>query len=260
MTSTPNESTSPDQDPYPYADLVGERVHVAGAGAVTITGTLRPAEDGLHVVDLGAMDVLMRPAHVERITPPQDAPKDANGDHQLAKFMHRVSDEDWADARAVHEAAHAVIGQVLGIQVERAWVARSRTAYTGGGVEFTVSSDVQLTTVHRVAAPLAHARRIAELGYDHLTQAAVEILCGQGDQRLIRAHQEAGWICWIGQAHRDAERLLDVPAVWEAVLKLGLALQDAGEEGLDGGQIDAVIGDAAALTDYRVWTPDTSGL
>src|SRR5690606_8686903 len=117
--------------------LVGHRVTANVTGStVSVTGTLQPVRtEPVHPIDLGGgAEILVAP---DRVTIEEDtAPRAGDGRRFLADFQDKISDEDWSAARAVHEAAHAVVGMVLGMTVEVAWVGTSRTDRAGGQDRF----------------------------------------------------------------------------------------------------------------------------
>lgn len=238
----------------PHTDLHGKRVlaHLTD-GTTTIDGTLQPSEHGLMRVTLSTgADILLRPDHVRAINPYEEAPRDEGGRHQLAQYQDLITDAHWLNAKAVHEAAHAVTAIAMGITVTGAHVATSRTDPVGGEVNLQDNVDVQALAVFYVAGPLAHGRRIKELGYDGLTQAAVETLAGQGDEKKITDHLHRGYVSWRSQAQRDAEAILGSRRVWKATLDLGEELAARGR--MTGEEIAKVVG-SKKLTDHQVWLP-----
>lgn len=241
----------------PHAHLVGAHVSVAMTTGPRITGRLLPSaviDTAVVRVDLGSGgEVMLRPDQVADITAPETAPRAADGvSHQLADHQDAITDDHWADARAVHEAAHAVVGLVAGVDIGAATVATSRTDHLGGHVAVR-GGDAQALGVFWAAGPVAHAHRVKELGYGPLAQAAVDVLAGQGDRDSILDTARRGYIVWESQARRDAEALLSAPAVWETVLRVGAALAEAGR--LERTDIDALVGAPGALTDHRIWVP-----
>ena len=248
-------STPPHTDAYTH--LVGQRVTARTISAASITGTLLAPDPccGRHCIEIGGgVELLLHPDHVASIDVLDQAPRGQGGGHVLADHQAQITDPDWIDAKAVHEAAHAVTAMIMGWNVAEAWVSTDRTSYLGGGVSFTSGGDVQLATVQLLAGPLAHARRIRELDYDHLTQAAVDLLGGQGDRGRVDHWETEGWIIWRAQAQRDAETLLDTPTVWEAITTVATALID--RDRLVDADIRGLIGDPTALTDHQVWHPN----
>lgn len=255
----PTDRTTPVEPPVDatYADMVGSRVIARTTSTVSITGTLRLPESccGLYPIDLGGgTEVLLHPEQVTRIDKLDQAPRGSNGGHILADHQSQITDDDWVDSKAVHEATHAVIAMIVGLEVKVAWVSTDRTAHVGGGVSFTSGGDVQLSAVHLLAGPLAHARRVAELGYGHLAQAAVDLLGGQGDRGRLADWENQGLIVWRSQAQRDAEILLDTPTVWESISIVAAAMID--RDRLNDSDIRALIGDPRHLTDHQPWHPN----
>lgn len=238
----------------PHTDLRGKRVLVALTdGTTTVDGTLQPSEHGLMRVTLSTgADILLRPEQIRKVAPYEEAPRDQTGRHQLAKYQDLITDDHWLNAKAVHEAAHAVVAIAMGIVVTDAHVATSRTDPLGGEVNLQNNVDVQALAVFYVAGPLAHGRRIKELGYDGLTQAAVETLAGQGDEKKITDHLHRGYVSWRSQAQRDAEAILGSRRVWKAILDLGEELAARGR--MTGEEIAKVVG-SKKLTDHQVWLP-----
>lgn len=249
---------------YAYADLVGESVTIRTTGSVTIDGTLqepRPDHPDVHVVDVSGVILLLPETSTTAITRPeaQQGPGSVDGRHHvLADCQDQVGDTDDRDARAVHEAAHAVVGELVGLRVKEVTLADTRTTSVGGGVAFATAGDVQATAVQLMAGPLAHAKRLADLGYDQLTQAAVEGLCGQEDHRKVFSYLRDGWIVWQGQAWRDAEKLLAAPKVWEAILRVADLLSHQGR--LTGWQVQVTLGPHYHLAAPPVWMPDLAAL
>lgn len=240
-----------------YAHLVGRRVTAHTTATASVTGTLMGPDPccGLHPIEVGGgVEVLLRPAHVADIAEYAPGPTSTDGKgHFLADYQDQITDADWVDARAVHEATHAVVGMIVGMDLEVAWVATDRNAHVGGMVSFA-PFDAQLATVHMLAGPMAHARRVGELGYDHLTQAAVELLGGQGDHGRVAGWEGQGLVVWRSQAQRDATALLDTPTVWEAIHTVATALIE--RDRLDAADIGALIGDPVDLTSHQVWRPN----
>lgn len=239
--------------------LTGQAVVVALTnGTTTITGTLlaEHGAEGEHIIDIGGgAEIRVHPEQVRSIREPEPTPKAADErSHVLADHQSRVSDAHWAESKAIHEAAHAVIGMMGGMVVEAAWVTADRTEHVGGEVRFDGGGDAQAVAVHLIAGPMAHAKALAELGYDDLTQAGVELLAGQGDHGKIDAHQRDGFVIWRSQAHRDAQALLDSRKVWKAIRVVGRAL--LGGERLSDAGIRALIGEPRNLTKHRMWVPD----
>lgn len=237
-----------------HPGLQGERVLVALTDkTTTVDGILQPSERGFTRVTIhtGA-DIFLRPDQVQKIAPHEGAPRDKDGNHQLAQYQDLITDEHWLNAKAVHEAAHAVVAMAMGIAVIDAHVTTSRTDALGGAVELHDHNDPQKIAVFYMAGPLAHGRRIKELGYSGLTQAAVETLLGQGDEKKITENLRRGYISWRSQAQRDAETILGYPRVWKAVLRLGEELAARGR--MTGEEITKVVG-AKKLTHHQVWTP-----
>lgn len=238
----------------PHTDLRGKRVlaHLTD-GTTTVDGTLQPSEHGLTKITLSSgADILLPPDQIRAINPYEEAPRDEGGRHQLAQYQDLITDEHWLTAKAAHEAAHAVVAMAMGIVVTDAYVATSRTDPLGGEVNLQSNVDVQALAVFYVAGPLAHGRRIKELGYSGLTQAAVETLAGQGDEKKITEHLHRGYVSWRSQAQRDAEAILGSRRVWKAILDLGEELAARGR--MTGEEIAKVVGNGK-LADHQVWLP-----
>ncbi|MEU0236758.1 hypothetical protein ABZ234_03640 [Nocardiopsis sp. NPDC006198] len=221
------------------------------ANGTTITGTLCPDRtEYVHVIDIGGAEVMVRPdqATIKEVTAPQ-----ANGRrHVFADHQDKITDEDWATTRAVHEAAHAVIGMIVGLTLKEVWVETGRRATVGGEARFEPGVP-QALAVHLMAGPMAQAKAVAERGYDPLVQASVESLAGQGDHATINTRLAEGHVIWLSQAQRDAQALLDSPEVWQAICSASRAL--ANKERLSGADVRALIGEPRDLTCHRAWLP-----
>lgn len=248
--------------PHPFTAHIGRRRVVATTGGATLTGTLTPGPDGaanLLGVDLGNGTTLYVPAdQVTGVSDEQDQQdrRRADGSHRLAAGLDVIEDGDWFRALCLHEAAHAVIARALAIEVTRAHGVDDRTAREGGAVS-THGGNAQHVAVYLAAGPIAHARALREMGYEHpLTGAAAEMLCGQGDHQRIAQLPGEGYVLWRRQADRDAATMLDEAPVWQAVEDVATALAAAGPEGLDRVGIDRAIGHPPILlSEHRVWSP-----
>ncbi|WP_433701769.1 hypothetical protein [Nocardiopsis sp. CA-288880] len=232
---------------------MGQTVTVTLTNRTAIIGTLRPDRtEHVHVIDIGdGSEVMVRPdqATIEEVAAPQST---SGRRHIFADHQDKVSDTDWATTRAIHEAAHAVIGMIVGLTLKEVWVKTGRHGGVGGEARFDPGPP-QALAVHLTAGPMAQARAVAELGYEPLVQAAVEGLAGQGDRATITTRLAEGHVIWRSQAQRDAQALLDSPEVWGVICSVGRAL--VGEGRLSGADVRAVIGEPCDLTRHRIWLP-----
>lgn len=234
--------------------LIGRTVTATLPAGTTITGILRPPHTTqVHVIDIGGGDQIMlhpEQANLEEVT----APTSTTGRrHILADYQAKVTDTDWATSRAIHEAAHAVVGMAAGLTLETVWVEAGRSGRVGGEARFEPGVP-QALAVHLVAGPAAQAKALAELGYEPLVQAAVEGLAGQGDHATIATRLAEGHVIWKARAERDARALLGTPEVWKAVRLTAEALLERGS--LTEAQVRSLIGDPAQLASRPVWIPD----
>lgn len=243
----------------PHADLVGSLVTITLTNGSTLSGgRLLPRatapDRALVRVDLGSgNEIMLHPEQVRTITPHDTAPRAEDGSHRLAQEYDTISDAHWVDAAAVHQAASAVVGLMVGADITSVMVTSDRAALLGGCVYTAGTLDAQRIAVYRLAGPLAHGRRVGELGYGPTVQAAVDVLLGQSARSTIADLLRSGFIVWETQAYKDAGTLLDQAGVWETVLRVGAALAEAGS--LSRADLDALVGDPGALCDHRIWTP-----
>ena len=243
--------------PHPFAEHLGHKRMVATTGGATLTGTLTPGPDGLLGVDFGNGTTLyVHPDQVTSVSDEQQGRRREDGSHYLTAGLDVITDQDWFWALCVHEAAHAVIARALAIEVTRAHVVDNRSAYEGGRVA-THGGNAQHLAVYLAAGPIAHARVLREMGYDHpLTSVSAEMLCGQDDHQRIGQLLGEGYVLWRRQADIDAAAMLAQAPVWQAIENVATALADAGPEGLDHLALDAAIGEPPILlSEHRVWTP-----
>ena len=183
--------------------------------------------------------------------------------HVFAHLAAQVTPADWSDATSHAGAAAAVVGEVVGFAVAQVVTEPSLHNRLGHQVTFAGVQphlrgggldDYQEVSVYLLAQIQAYTRRLAELGYDHLTLAAVDEMIGREDRDRIQRYVSTGWVVWPAQAQRDAEALLADPAVWEAVEKVAAALDLQAR--VEGEQVRELVGEPGRLTDHRVWTPD----
>lgn len=252
-----NDTDDPIDDPH--ADLVGSPVTITLSTGSLISGRLMPravvADTALVRVDLGSGgEIMLHPDQVLTVRARDAAPPAEGGGHRLAQSYDTVSAEHQTDGVAVSGAAQVVVGLALGMDI-----ASSDMTYDRGGrgigthVPVDGRSDAQITAVFLLAGPLAHARRIGELGYGPGVQAAADVLGGQDARARITDLLQRGYTVWTSQAYRDAEVLLEEAAVWDAVLRVGAALATVGR--LTRGDVDVLVPDPGALTGHRIWTP-----
>lgn len=234
--------------------LIGRTVTATLPQGTTITGTLRADRTAhVHVIDLGnGAEIMVHPDQttIEEV----NAPHSPNGRrHILADYQDKITDDDWTATRAIHEAAHAVIGTIVGLTLTEVWVGARRQGRIGGEARFE-SGSPQALAVHLMAGPIAQTKAVADLGYEPLVQAAVEGLSGQGDHATIDTRLAEGHVIWQAQADRDARVLLDTPSVWSAVKVVADALLVRGR--LDGAAVRGLVGDPKELTRHEAWLPD----
>lgn len=235
--------------------LIGRTITATLTGqGTTITGTLRPDRTAhVHVIDLGdGTEVMVHPdqTNIEEVTSPPSA---SGRRHLLADHMDTITDSDWAHSRAIHEAAHAVIGMIASLSLEEVWVGTGQSTRVGGQARFAPGNP-QALAVHLTAGPEAQRRCVAALGYGSLVQAAVEVLAGQGDHATILTRIGEGHVIWPAQANRDAQTLLSTPAVWAAIQEVSDALLKQGS--LDGSAVQEMIGDPGGLAEHQIWIPN----
>ncbi|MET9713348.1 hypothetical protein [Nocardiopsis alba] len=188
--------------------------------------------------------------------------------HETQNYLYahlaaQVTPAHWADATSHAGAAAAVVGELVGFAVAQVVTEPSRRDRLGHQVTFAGVQphlrgggldDYQEVSVYLLAQIRAYTRRLDELGYDHLTLAAVDEMIGREDRDRIQRYVSTGWVVWRTQAQRDAEALLDDPAVWEVVGRVAEALVFRAR--VEGEQVREMIGAPDRLTDHRVWTPD----
>ena len=183
--------------------------------------------------------------------------------HVYAHLAAQVAPPDWADATSHAGAAAAVVGELVGFPVAQIVAEPSRRDRLGHQVTFAGVQphlrgggldDYQEISVYLLAQIQAYTRRLAELGYDRLVLAAVDELIGREDRDRIQRYVSTGWVVWQAQAARDAEALLEAPAVWEVVGRVAEALGSRAR--VEGEQVREMVGDPDRLTEHRVWTPD----
>ncbi|MFE0270443.1 hypothetical protein ACFWZ7_24900 [Nocardiopsis alba] len=249
--------TVPPEAHYEHVELIGRDVHLQTIGSVSLTGELRPPRHDCHVIEIAGVEILIPVDATRDLSLPNRGPDRVSGQagHALDDVIDHVEVGHWADANAYSGAAAAVLGTMVGLQVTEVTAAANKTDTIGSKVDFADGScDGQEAAVHLLSQPLAHARRLAELGYGTLTQAAADELIGRQNRATIRQWLTSGWILWIAQAQRDTDALLDEPAVWEAIGRVAERL--AAEGRLDGDRVRQLVGDPTTLTTHRVWVHD----
>lgn len=163
-----------------------------------------------------------------------------------------LPDEPLLISKAVHEAAHAVVGVALGLQLTRLWVAADREIVgEAGEAQLSGTADAQVWALWLLAGPAAQVRWLAGEGYTHTALANnIATVMGQGDEAVIAGYREGGFTIGVGEAQHDVARILDNREVWAAVLRVADRLVTRGE------LLPAdAVGAMGRLPTVTVWLP-----
>jgi hypothetical protein len=194
--------------------------------------------------------------------PPHTPEQPRRSPSLLFHALETIDDHVFHRVKATGLAAEVVVARVLGLRVRSAYCVQVRFDGAGGAV--AVSADgTGITAQHRAVHYLAlsqGASRALPPNAHPLAAAAVEELTGQANLQAVLNLLTSGHALWRRQADADAAALLDEPLVWAKVCDVSDALVAAGAPGLDTDQIEAIVGEAACLTDHRIWIPDMTGL
>lgn len=144
--------------------------------------------------------------------------------------MAKLPDDVWWSSGAVHEAAHAVLAWVLGLEVKRLSLSGDRTTLEGGGCWVSGRVDAQHHTLVWLSAGYAQASWLTEHGYTHpeLRRCVLEI-GALGDHRIVDGFGASGFVLDREQAITDAQRVLAEPHTAAALNALAVLLLAEGE-------------------------------
>ncbi|MFG2210443.1 hypothetical protein [Streptomyces sp. NPDC048638] len=152
----------------------------------------------------------------------------------------KLPDDVWWRSAAVHEAAHAVLAWVLGLEVKRLTLAGDRTALEGGGCWVSGRGDAQHYTLVWLSAGYAQANWLRDHGYPHPELRRCVLENGAlGDHRIVDGYVESGFVLDRTQAITDAQRVLAEPHTAAALNALADLLLNEGQ--LEAQRIDEIL-------------------
>ncbi|MGP3691046.1 hypothetical protein ACTVZO_41340 [Streptomyces sp. IBSNAI002] len=142
----------------------------------------------------------------------------------------KLPDDVWWRSAAVHEAAHAVLAWVFGLEVKRLTLAGDRTALEGGGCWVTGRGDAQHYTLGWLGAGYAQADWLTDHGYTHPELRRCVLEHGAlGDHRIVDGYVASGFVIDRTQAIADAQRVLAEPHTAAALNDLAVLLLAEGQ-------------------------------
>ncbi|MFD8544293.1 hypothetical protein [Streptomyces sp. NPDC059649] len=123
--------------------------------------------------------------------------------------MAKLPDDVWWRSAAIHEAAHALIAWVLGLEVKRLSLASDRSMPEGGGCWVDGKGDAQHYTLVWLSAGHAQANWLTAHGFNHPELRRCVLEHGaSGDQRIVDGYAAAGFVLDRDQAVTDALQVL----------------------------------------------------
>lgn len=152
----------------------------------------------------------------------------------------QLPDDVWWRSAAIHEAAHALIAWLLGLEVKRLSLASDRTLLEGGDCWVDGKGDAQHYTLVWLSAGHAQANWLTAHGYTcpELRRCVLEH-GASGDQQIVDGYAAAGFVLDRGQAVTDALQVLAEPRCSAALHALADVLLI--ERELDTQRIDETV-------------------
>jgi hypothetical protein len=176
-----------------------------------------------------------------------------------APWHHAISPDDWAAMVRMHESAHVVASEALGIPVVDVWANVDRDVAHGGQYR-NVSADSQLQSVVYLIGASAGAQELWDRGYPE-ELATHSLTLGSNDRAkvegVIAEAAAAGYRLDGDRAMHDALVMLHSPGFHDTAQNVADALKDRGDQ-LTGADVRAAIG--SWELDGSLWVPATNEL
>ncbi|MEV7123763.1 hypothetical protein, partial [Kitasatospora griseola] len=159
-------------------------------------------------------------------------------------WQHAITPADWAQMTRLHESAHVVASEALGIPVIDVWANVDRDVAHGGQYRNS-TGDSQLQAVVYLIGAEGGSRHLREAGYpEGLVHHALGAIGAADRGHAYRAAQEAavqGYPLDLACALQDARTLLHADGFLATARRVAQVLADRGDR-LTGADVRAAIG------------------